>query len=428
MGGTILEPEMSDKRELIDQLRIQPGGDEAQPRSRAWRWIGLGVAALTLAAAATWRLWGADRPPRVQVVTPVAVEVGGEAPRAEVLDASGYVVARQQATVSAEVTGKLTEVRVEEGMQVDTGQVLARLDAGTERAQLELARAQRNAARSALQEIRVELENARRTQRRERALRRRELSSQAALDDAATAVQRLEARLASSRDELEVAERNLALAQQRLDELTIRAPFTGIVIAKAAQPGEMVSPISAGGGFTRTGICTIVDMDSLEIELDVNEAYIKRVSERQRAIAVLDAYPDWEIPAEVIAIVPTADRQKATVRVRVGLLEEDARILPEMGVKVRFLGMAKAAEQAGKQPRRLPAVPASALQRTGSEAHVYLVRAGRVERRAVRVGNVDGGRVTVSSGLAMHEKLVADPGGLDLADGDRVRVRQGESQ
>jgi len=419
---------MSDKRELIDQLRIQPGGGEAQPRSRPWRGIGLGVLALMLAAVVAWRLWGTDRPPRVQVLTPVAVEVRGNAPRAEVLDASGYVVARQQATVSAEVTGKLTEVLVEEGMQVDKGQVLARLDAATERAQLALARSQLKSARSALRETRVELENARRTLRRQRELRRRELTSQAELDDAGTAVQRLEARLASSRDEVEVAERNVALAQQRLDELTIRAPFTGIVIAKAAQPGEMVSPISAGGGFTRTGICTIVDMDSLEIEVDVNEAYIKRVSEGQRAIAVLDAYPDWEIPAAVIAIVPTADRQKATVRVRVGFLEKDARILPEMGVKVRFLGAAQAAEKAGNQPRRLPALPASALVHAGGEAYVYRVLDGRVERRVVRVGDVNAGRVTVRSGLAMHDRVVAAPEGLELADGDRVRVRKGESQ
>jgi len=339
-----------------------------------------------------------------------------------VLDASGYVIARRQATVAAEVTGKLVEVNVEEGLRVEQGQVLARIDDATEQAQLALARARLEATRSALVETRAQLANAERTRYRQRELLDRQLTSEAELDRAETEVETLAARLANQRRQVEVVEREIGLQQRRLEQLTIRAPFSGIVIARAAQAGEMVSPISAGGGFTRTGICTIVDMDSLEIEVDVNEAYIDRVRAGQPVVARLDAYPDWEIEAEVKAVVPAADRQKATVRVRVALLEKDPRILPEMGISVRFLDapLDDAPEQA--EARALPQVPASAIERRDGRDVVWRLICDRVERRAVRLGAQTAGGVLISAGLSGSERLVADATGLNLSDGARVRV------
>ena len=219
-----------------------------------------------------------------------------------------------------------------------------------------------------------------------------------------------------------MAEQGLALRQQLLDELTIRAPFDGVVIAKAAQPGEMVSPISAGGGFTRTGICTIVDMGSLEIEVDVNEAYIQRVSEGQEAVARLDAYPDWNIPARVIAVVPTADRQQATVRVRVGFDETDARILPDMGVTVRFLeDEPEVVASAAPAVVRAIEVPSAAVKREGGQSVVYVVDGETAARRVVQTGETRRDRVIVTAGLADGERIVADLRNLELTDGQAVR-------
>jgi RND family efflux transporter MFP subunit len=346
------------------------------------------------------------------------VETGRSAQRNSVLDASGYIVARRQATVSSEVTGKIAEVLVEEGMRVGEGQVLARLDDATEQAQLALARAELAAARAALSELEVQLADARRSFRRQQDLLPRKLTSQAQYDEALAAAESLEARLTARRSDIAVAERAVRLREQLVSELTITAPFSGVVIAKAAQPGEMVSPISAGGGFTRTGICTIVDMDSLEIEVDVNEAYIDRVSEGQATTAVLDAYPEWQIPAKVIAIVPTADRQKATVRVRVGLLETDSRVLPDMGVQVRFFEP-KADE--GPVPAPAVEIPAAAVARDNGRSYIFVWKDGTVERRAVERGEQRQDRVVVTAGLSGGELVVADLNGLSLSDGQAVR-------
>ena len=411
------------KDDLIDRLRIEPDVAD-EPRRPVWVPVVLGAALLAVAAAG-WAWYSRATVPEVRVIVPEMVEVEAAGSRTSVLDASGYVVARRQTTVAAEVTGKLTEVLVEEGLAVEKGQVLARMDDATEKAQLELARARLAAARSTLAEIEAELENARRTRVRQRELKQRDLASQSALDQAETAVASLEARLAAQRAQIRVAEREVALQQQRLGELTIRAPFAGIVIARAAQAGEMVSPISAGGGFTRTGICTIVDMDSLEIEVDVNEAYIDRVTTGQSVVARLDAYPEWRIPARVKAVVPAADRQKATVRVRVALEERDPRILPEMGISVRFLAetdRAEAADQAA--PRRLPVVPARAMVESGGRNYVFVIDQRRLERRAVSPGarRVDG--VLISAGLSPGEQVVADATAGNLSDGMRVRVAE----
>ncbi len=253
------------------------------------------------------------------------------------LDATGYVVARRQATVSAKTTGKVVEVFIEEGMRVQEGQVLARLDASIPRAELALSESQLASARSSLEEMKVQIRQAELDLQRTEGLASRKLASQADLDRVQLTLQGLQARLERQQREVVVAERGVSVQRQLLDDMEIRAPFTGVVVAKAAQPGEMISPISAGGGFTRTGICTIVDMESLEVEVDVNEAYINRVQPKQPVSVALNAYPDERMPAEVIAIIPTADRNKATVRVRIALLEKNPRVLPDMGVKVAFL-------------------------------------------------------------------------------------------
>ena len=302
--------------------------------------------------------------------------------QAAVLNASGYVTARRRATVSSKITGKVVEVNVEEGMAVKEGQVLARLDDATPRAALALAEAQAEAARSGVRENEVRLAEAKLTLGRRNAARRRtSWSTQAEVDAARAEVDSLEARIAAAREQVRVAERQIELEQTNLDNTIIRAPFSGVAISKDAQPGEMVSPVSAGGGFTRTGICTIVDMRSLEIEVDVNESYINRVKPDQDVTAVLDAYPDWQIPARVITTVPTADRQKATVLVRIGFKQLDPRILPDMGVKVTFL---RDAEDARTRRRRAPVtlVPKAAIRTEGDQAYAFVV--GRRRRRSPR--------------------------------------------
>jgi RND family efflux transporter MFP subunit len=340
---------------------------------------------------------------------------------ASVLNASGYVTARRRATVSSKVTGKVIEVNVEEGMAVREGQVLARLDDAQPRAALELAKAQAEAARRAVRESEVRLAEAKLTLKRRLQLVKDSLSTQAEVDQAQAEVDSVEARIQAAQQQVEVAERQIAVQQTELDNTIIRAPFSGVALSKDAQPGEMVSPVSAGGGFTRTGISTIVDMSSLEIEVEVNEAYINRVTPKQRVVAVLDAYPDWEIPAHVITTVPTADRQKATVLVRVGFDALDPRILPDMGVKVRFL-RDEGPQAANTPARRLVLIPKNAIRTSGSDTTVFVVRGAVVEQRAIRTGGADGDRVEVISGLQSGERVVA-PVPDTLKDGAAVTVK-----
>jgi RND family efflux transporter MFP subunit len=395
----------------LSELRIERGEEPA--RRRGWLWA---LPAIALLAAGAWWLLR-PRPPEVKTATVAAAPVaaGGAA---TVLDASGYVVARRQATVSSKVTGRVVEVLVEEGMQVAEGQLLARLDAATPGAAERLAASQVAAASSALEETRVRIAEAKLELGRQESLAAQGFTSQAELDRARAQVQALEARLAAQRDELGVAERALALRRQDVTDTEIRAPFAGVVVSKNAQPGEMISPMSAGGGFTRTGICTLVDMASLEIEVDVNEAYINRVRAGQPVEATLDAYPDWKIPAHVITIVPTADRQKATVRVRIAIDGKDPRILPDMGVKVSFV--APAAEAGAAPVAREVLVPRTAVRRDGEQDVVLVVADGRVERRAVQVGRTRGDTVHVAAGVAAGETVVVE-GPTDLADGAAVR-------
>jgi len=326
--------------------------------------------------------------------------------------------------VSSKITGKVIEVNVEEGMAVKEGQVLARLDDSTSRAALALAQAQRDAAQKAVRENEVRLDQAKLSLTRFTQLTKDGFATQSDLDGARADVDSTEARIIQLKQLVNVGERQIELQQTDLDNATIRAPFSGIAISKDAQPGEMVSPVSAGGGFTRTGICTIVDMHSLEIEVNVNESYIGRVTPGQDVSAVLDAYPDWQIPARVITIVPTADRQKATVLVRIAFKQLDPRILPDMGVKVTFLrndtDKSRAAAAANAQPVTL--VPKAAIKVDGDVSVAFVIKGEVVERRAVRVGGTDGDRVEVLAGLHAGDRVVLTPP-ADLKDGVKVTIK-----
>jgi RND family efflux transporter MFP subunit len=303
------------------------------------------------------------------------------------------------------VTGKVREIFIEEGMRVEQDQVVATLEDETEQAQLALAIAQAGSARAGLDEIKAQLRNAELSRNRLRDLAARDLTSKSSLDAAEASFDELAARLATGKENVIVAERNIALVRDALANMVIRAPFAGMVVSKNAQPGEMISPVSAGGGFTRTGICTIIDTESLEIEVDVNEAYIQRVQAGQRVSAVLDAYPDWRIPSEVLAIIPTADRQKATVRVRIGFLERDQRILRDMGAKVSFLGALPANEEPEIQG---VLIAGEALQTDAGGDFVWLVRNGTVERRSVIIGGPrDRQEILVSSGIVAGDILIS---------------------
>jgi RND family efflux transporter MFP subunit len=401
--------------DLLNELRI----DRGQPARRArGRWLAAAAVVLLAIAGGVWLAWSRT-PPTVRTATVRAATTGGGA--GSVLDASGYVTARRQATVSAKITGKVAEVLIEEGQRVKEGAVLARLDDTEVRAQLTLTRAQLAAARSQEGEIRAQLAQAERDHTRQQELYARQLVAAQALDAALAQRDMLRARLANNVEQVRVAAESVAVAEVQLDNTVIRAPFSGVVIAKSAQPGEMISPISAGGGFTRTGIGTIVDMDSLEIQVDVNESFINRVAAEQPVEATLNAYPDWKIPGSVIAIIPTADRSKATVRVRIAIRSKDPRIVPDMGVRVAFLSAEPAAGRPA--PPAAVLVPADAVRGEGSAAAVFVHAGGRVERRAVTLGQAVGTEREVVSGLRAGERVVVGPAPT-LKDGDAVRVAE----
>jgi RND family efflux transporter MFP subunit len=405
--------------ELTDDLAGLRIEREPERRGRAGRWIGLVVLLAVLGGGGfyAYRWFTAERPVEVEVA---AVSERAAGTQAAVLNASGYVTARRRATVSSKITGKVVFVDVEEGMAVREGQVLARLDDSTYKASLALAQAQGEASRGAVRENEVRLAEARVTLGRFTQLLKDGVVGQAEVDTAKAQVDSLAARIAALREQVLVAERTIDLEQTNLDNTVIRAPFSGVAISKDAQAGEMVSPVSAGGGFTRTGICTIVDMRSLEIEVDVNEAYINRVRAAQDVTAILDAYPDWQIPARVITTVPTADRQKATVLVRIGFKKLDPRILPDMGVKVTFL------REAGETPlpaaRPVALVPKAAVRTENNQSFVFVVTGDTVDRRAVKTGGMDGDRFEVLAGLAVGDRVVISPPAT-LAPGAKVRVK-----
>ena len=397
----------------LSALRIDERARRA-PRRLGWRAITVGLVVL-LAVAAVLFVALREKPPEVEVAVARA-DKGG---RAALLNASGYVTPRQRATIAAKITARVNEIYVDEGMQVEPGQVLARLDDSDARARLISAMAERGAIAATLGDLQVNLDNAERELKRVEELWDRKLVAEQNRDQAKMAVDSFKARIALAREQVGAAEARVKVAQQDLDNCTVRAPFGGIVVSKDAQRGEMVSPVSAGGGFTRTGIATIVDMASLEIEVDVNESYIARVKAAQPVTAVLDAYPDWQIPAKVRTVIPTADRQKATVKVRATFDRLDPRILPDMGVKVTFLGEERAAPATAG---RVLIVRASLVDEGGTTA-VFVHRDGKVERRAVRLGQARGNDQEVIAGLSDGEQVVTT-GAKQLRDGQAVRVKR----
>ena len=400
-----------DTSELLRELRIDRDG--RPPRARRRRLL-LAAAALVVLGVAGWLVWSRVGTPTVRTVAARAVTPAGGP--GSVLDASGYVTARRQATVSAKITGKVTEVLIEEGMQVREGAVLARLEDTEATAQLALARAQLAAARSQDGEIRAQLQQAERDYARAQELFTRQLVPEQSMDAARAQRDTLRAKIAANAEQIRVASESVTVAQVQLDNTVIRAPFSGVVIAKAAQPGEMISPISAGGGFTRTGIGTIVDMDSLEVQVDVNESYINRVTSEQPVEATLNAYPDWKIPGSVIAIIPTADRSKATVKVRIAIRSKDPRIVPDMGVRVAFFGAPSAAPATPVAQGVL--VPADAVR---SDGVVFVYADGKVERRSVTPGQAAGAEREILKGVRAGERVVVAPP-PSLKDGAAVRV------
>ena len=407
-----------EKTELLSQLRIDRGGTDAEP-SRRGLWVGLAVVALAIVAGA-WLWLGRAQPLVVTVAAAAPMATAGGS--ASVLDATGYITARRIATVSAKVTGKVREVMIEEGQRVEEGEVLATLDDAEAQAELSLREAQLASARAQLDEIRTNAANARREYERQQSLDARKLTSASALDGARTLVEALDGRLRAQEREVDVASESVDSAQVQLDNTIVRAPFSGVITVKAAQPGEMISPISAGGGSIRTGIGTVVDMDSLEIQVDVNEAYINRVQPGQPVEAVLNAYPEWKIPARVIAIVPTADRSKATVKVRIALDERDARIVPDMGVRVAFLEERAAASAPPVAPGVL--VPAAAIRKDGGTDVVYVVKDGKAQRRAVTLGGAVGDSRQVRGGVSAGERVIVEAP-AELKDGAVVALKPG---
>ena len=402
-------PPDTDKNALLGQLRIDRSEPEGGSPSGRRPWIiGAVVLLVALALAGAWLALSGGRT-ALPVHTAVARPMGAAAANASVLDATGYVTARRQATVSAQITGTLTEVLIEEGDHVKAGQVLGRLDDTAQRAALAQAQAQLHTAQALLAQYRAQLAQSERDLKRAEDLVARKLVSEQAVEQARTQVDAQTAQVQAQRQQIELSEANVRSARVQLDYCTVRAPFTGVVIAKAAQVGEIVSPFSAGGGYTRTGIGTLVDMDSLEIEVDVNEAYINRVQPGQPVASVLNAYPDWTIPSHVIAIIPTADRSKATVKVRIAPQIKDARIVPDMGVRVSFLEEHNAAGDATRPPAAHGVlVPATALRKDGAEQVVFVLKDRRAKRRTVTLGGASGDSRQVLAGVSPGEAVIID--------------------
>ena len=410
---------MTTTAEQLDQLRIERKPGQRRRRRRRWPWV-LGAIALIVTAAV---VLSSMRPVPVQTVP---ARDAADPANASLLDASGFIVARRIATVSSKTTGRVREVLIEEGQQVQAGEVLARLDPIDADAQRELAQAQLVAARSQIAQVAAQLKEAEANAARLSTLVQQKLVSRQQYEQAIASRDALRAQIASAQRSAEVSARQLDVADIGVDNTIVRAPFAGVITAKAAQPGEIVSPISAGGGFTRTGIGTIVDMDSLEIEVDVNEAYIGRVQPGMPVEAVLNAYPDWKIPAEVIAIIPAADRSKATVKVRIALKLKDSRIVPDMGVRVSFLDKPEPGEAKPTGvwvPSRTIVLPEGTPANAAAKAtagKVFVVEDGAAVAREVTLGETRDTDRLVTAGLKPGEAVISDP--AKIQDGQRVVV------
>lgn len=402
----------------LSSLRINEG---QRATGHAGRWIAyaaavLGVIVVAGGAALSFR----DQRPVVEVATATKPDLaGGEA----ILNASGYVTPQRRATIAAKITGRVTGVFFDEGTHVHKGQLLATLDDSDARRALNSAKADRDSTQAAIEDLQVQLRLANIQLHRAEELRASGVQSQEQLDTARASADSLRAKIDLAKEQVKAADARILEAQQVVDNCVITAPYDGIVVSKDAQVGEMVSPNSAGGGFTRTGIATIVDMNSNEIEVDVNEAYIARVKDRQRVTAILDAYPNWEIPCHVRTVIPTADRQKATVKVRISFNKLDPRILPDMGVKVTFLSDEETKKKGAAVPAVAALLPADAVRDDNGKKVVFLVANDKLERRAVSVGNTQGGQTEILSGVASGDTVVVK-GPANLQDGQAVEIKK----
>jgi RND family efflux transporter MFP subunit len=412
----------------LSSLRISETKRTNSRRSTRWIWIALGVIFAGLIGAAAFAFRNHKVDVEVAAATKPATGPAG------ILNASGYVTPRRRATIAAKITGRVTGVFFDEGTRVTEGQLLATLDDSDVRRALDSAKADRDASQAAIEDYEVQLRNAEIELRRTQQLVKEAVQTQQALDAAATAADSLRAKINLAKQQVLASEARIREQQQAVDNCTIRAPFAGIVVSKDAQVGEMVSPISAGGGFTRTGIATIVDLHSNEFEVDVNESYIARVANDQPVNAVLDAYPDWTIPAKVRTVIPTADRQKATVKVRISITEpdhvklfdpaKDPRILPDMGVKVTFLENEK--KSGKKKEEESPAValvPQKAVRQDNTSKFVFVLKGETVERRAVKTGAVRGSDIEILAGIPPDVMVVVN-GPATLSDGQSVQIQK----
>lgn len=409
----------------LGSLRIHDGqrAKSGMGRRAIYAAIPVLIFAGIVAAAFAFR----SQKPVVEVATAAKPDAVGHQ---TALNASGYITPRRRATIAAKITGRVTGVFFDEGTRVAEGQLLATLDDLDVKRALDSAKADGDSAQAAIADFEVQLKNSQIELRRAEQLQKAGVQTQEALDNATMAVDSLKAKIALAKQQVVAADSRIGVAQQAVDNCTIRAPFGGIVVSKDAQVGEMVSPNSAGGGFTRTGIATIVDMKSNEIEVDVNESYIAKVKEGQQVTATLDAYPDRPVPSKVRTVIPTADRQKATVKVRITILnlEKYDFILPDMGVKVAFLEEEQAvAKEKGKNgekgPQAVAFIPKSAVRSDSAASFVFLVKDGKLERRAVSLGMDRGTDVAVLAGVTPGDSLVVK-GPESLRDGDKVEIRQ----
>jgi RND family efflux transporter MFP subunit len=399
----------------LGSLRIHEGQRKGGKAGKVFGIIGalLGVVVIVTGAVFAFH--------SQKAVVEVAVAQKAAAGRPALLNASGYVTPRRRATIAAKITGRVTKVNFDEGMHVQEGFVLATLDDSDARRALDSAKADRDSAQAAIADFEVQLKNAEIELHRAKQLLAAGVQSQETLDNATMAADSLRAKIALAKEQVAASQARVGEAQQNVDNTVIRAPFDGIVVSKDAQVGEMVSPISAGGGFTRTGIATIVDMNSNEIEVDVNEAYIARVVPGQNVTAVLDAYPDWQIPSRVRTVIPTADRQKATVKVRISFLKLDPRILPDMGIKVTFFGTAPEQKNGSAEPAAL--IPQDALREDQGKKIVFRVKDDRLERRAVTLGGTRGTYAEVLAGIDAGDTVVVK-GPATLRDGQAVEIKK----